>query len=156
MKKKATGLGKRIHALRQKEGLTQAALAARLGISPSYLNLIENDRRPLSANLLIRLAKAFDIDLRAFAPGEDAKLVSDSSMEAFGDPLFEERKPTEGGGPRVRRRAIPRSPARCPTSITPTPRPGARRESIAAQVLDRQDLTGVDRARARRRSRSPI
>ena len=77
MKMKATGLGRRIHGLRQKEGLTQAALATRLGISASYLNLIENDRRPLSANLLLALARAFDMDLRAFAPGEDANVVAD-------------------------------------------------------------------------------
>jgi predicted transcriptional regulator/DNA-binding XRE family transcriptional regulator len=144
MKKRTTGLGKRIHGLRQKEGLTQAALAARLGISASYLNLIENDRRPLSANLLLALARAFDLDLRTFAPGEDAKLVSDL-MEAFGDPLFEERKPTEGevrdfvaGSPE-----IARAVAHLHHAYTAA---RASAESIAAQVLDRQDLSGVDRA----------
>jgi hypothetical protein len=143
MKKKAIGLGKRIYGLRQKEGLTQAALAARLGISPSYLNLIENDRRPLSANLLLALAKAFDLDLRAFGPGEDAKLVSDL-MEAFGDPLFEERKLTESevrdfvsGSPEI---------ARAVTHLhhAYTAARGSA-ESIAALVLDRQDMSGVDR-----------
>lgn len=144
MAKKAVGLGKRIHALRLKEGLTQAALAARLGISPSYLNLIENDRRPLSANLLLALARAFDLDLRGFGPGEDAKLVSDL-LEAFGDPLFEERKLSErevrefvAGSPDVARAVIHLHHAYT----------GARAsaESIAAQVLDRHDLLGVDRA----------
>jgi len=50
-------LGKRIRALRLHEGLSQTALAERLGVSTSYLNLIEHDRRPISANLLIRLAQ---------------------------------------------------------------------------------------------------
>lgn len=144
MKKKATGLGRRIHALRQKEGLTQAALATRLGISASYLNLIENDRRPLSANLLLALARTFDMDLRVFAPGEDAKLVADL-MEAFGDPLFEEQKLNEGevrefvaGSPEVARAVTHLHHAYMAARTSA--------ETIAAQVLDRQDLAGVDRA----------
>src|SRR5262245_36131363 len=91
----ATGLGKRVRALRLREGLTQSAMAARLGISASYLNLIESDRRPLSAKLLLGLAQTFNLDLRSFAVGVDAKLVSDLS-EVFGDSLF------EGGGPAPR------------------------------------------------------
>ena len=41
---------------RLKHALTQAAFAARLGISASYLNLIEHNRRPLNATLLLKLA----------------------------------------------------------------------------------------------------
>jgi len=144
MKKRATGLGRRIHALRQKEGLTQAALATRLGISASYLNLIENDRRPLSANLLLALARTFSMDLRVFAPGEDAKLVADI-MEAFGDPLFEERKLSESevrefvaGSPEIARAVTHLHHAYTAAR--------ASAESIAAQVLDKHELLGVDRA----------
>ena len=50
-------LGKRIRALRRREPITQAALAKKLGISASYLNLIEHDKRPMSAPLLIKLAQ---------------------------------------------------------------------------------------------------
>ena len=82
-------LGKRIRALRLKLALTQAVFAERLGISASYLNLIENDRRPLTTTLLLRLAATFDVDLRSFAGGEQAQLVSDLS-EAFAEPMFEE------------------------------------------------------------------
>ena len=42
-------LGAKVRALRRKENLRQAQLAKMLEISPSYLNLIEHDRRPLSA-----------------------------------------------------------------------------------------------------------
>ena len=45
-------LGGKIRTLRRTQGLTQVQLAQRLGISPSYLNLIEHNRRPLSASLL--------------------------------------------------------------------------------------------------------
>ena len=82
-------LGKRIRALRIKLGLTQAVLAERLGVSASYLNLIENDRRPCTTALLLKLAGTFDLDLRSFAGGEQAQLVADLA-EAFAEPLFED------------------------------------------------------------------
>lgn len=81
-------LGSKIRTLRRREGLTQVQLADKLGISASYLNLIEHNRRPLPAALLIQVAQLFDVDLRALAPESDARLMSDL-MEAFGDPLFE-------------------------------------------------------------------
>src|SRR5215218_1383116 len=49
----APRLGRRLRALRQQAGLSQSALALRLGISPSYLNLLEHDRRPLTTTLLL-------------------------------------------------------------------------------------------------------
>ena len=57
--------GTAIRRLRRREGLTQTAMAARLAISPSYLNLIERNQRPLSARLLVQLAEAFDFDPRS-------------------------------------------------------------------------------------------
>jgi predicted transcriptional regulator/DNA-binding XRE family transcriptional regulator len=84
----APPLGAKLRALRRRENLTQVDLAERLGISPSYLNLIENNRRPMTAPLLIKLAQTFALDLGAFATGDDARLSSDL-LEAFGDPLFE-------------------------------------------------------------------
>ncbi|MED5464823.1 MAG: short-chain fatty acyl-CoA regulator family protein [Myxococcota bacterium] len=81
-------LGSKIRNLRRRESLTQAQLAERLGISSSYVNLIENNRRPLSAQLLIKIAQAFQVDLQSFASDESDRMVSDL-MEAFGDPLFD-------------------------------------------------------------------
>ena len=56
--------GAAIRRLRRVEGLTQAAMASRLSVSPSYLNLIERNRRPLSAQVIVRLVDAFDFDPR--------------------------------------------------------------------------------------------
>src|SRR6266851_5259430 len=53
-------LGGKVRALRRREQLSQVQLAERLGISPSYLNLIEAERRPLPAALLIKLAQVFE------------------------------------------------------------------------------------------------
>lgn len=83
-----TPFGAKVRALRRREGLTQRLLAGRLGVSPSYLNLIEHDRRPLPASLLIRLAEELHVDLKQFSSGSDARAVADL-LEAFGDPLFD-------------------------------------------------------------------
>jgi predicted transcriptional regulator/transcriptional regulator with XRE-family HTH domain len=83
----APRLGAKIRALRRKEGLTQAALARKLDVSVSYLNLIENDRRPLPAPLLIRIAQLFNLNLHAFATDEDTLLLQDM-LEAMADPVF--------------------------------------------------------------------
>ena len=86
-------LGAKVRALRRREGQTQVQLAEKLGISPSYLNLIEANRRPLPAGLLIRLAQLFRVDLESFAADDDARLVADL-LEAFADPLFDEHSLT--------------------------------------------------------------
>ena len=142
--------GKKVRALRARANLTQAAVAERLGISPSYLNLIEHDRRPLTTDLLLRLAQLFDLDLRTFAADEDARLVADLS-EVFGDPMFEEHPLT--------RREIGDFVATSPDVARAVRRlheayAGARAsaETLAERVLDTQDgpehgLPGVDRMR---------
>ena len=56
--------GPSLRRLRKREGLTQAAMAASLGISPSYLNLIERNQRPLSARVLVQVIERFDFDPR--------------------------------------------------------------------------------------------
>ena len=82
-------LGTKVRALRRREELTQKELAARLEISPSYLNLIEHNHRPLTAPLLIKLAQLFQIDITTFATDDDRRLVEDL-IEVFGDPVFDD------------------------------------------------------------------
>ncbi|HEX9985870.1 MAG TPA: short-chain fatty acyl-CoA regulator family protein [Thermoanaerobaculia bacterium] len=84
-----TRLGSKVRAFRRREGMTQTDLAARLEISPSYLNLIEHNQRPLPAYLLVRLAQIFRVELDAFADDSHARLAADL-QEVFGEPLFEE------------------------------------------------------------------
>lgn len=81
-------LGHKVRRLRRDQALTQAQMAERLGISPSYLNLIENNQRPITVDLLLKLGQAFDVDLQSFAEDEQARLTT-GLQEAFGDPLFE-------------------------------------------------------------------
>lgn len=80
-------LGRKVRRLRRAQDLSQVELAKRLGISASYLNLIEHNQRPLTLPLLIKLAEKFDIDLQAFSQDEEARLLADL-REMFGDPFF--------------------------------------------------------------------
>jgi hypothetical protein len=86
--REATALGAKVRALRRQKGMSQVQLAERLGISASYLNLIEHNRRSLPSQLLIKLAQIFDLDLRTLSSENEARTVADL-MEVFGDPIFE-------------------------------------------------------------------
>ncbi len=63
-------------------------MAEGLGISPSYLNLLERNQRPLSAQLLLKLADAYDVNLKGLAGDQGGRTISDLK-EVFSDPLLE-------------------------------------------------------------------
>jgi predicted transcriptional regulator/DNA-binding XRE family transcriptional regulator len=79
-------LGGRLKRLRRELGHTQTRMAADLGVSPSYLNHLERNQRPVTAQVLLRLAQAYDLDLRAFS-GADTGSEADL-QEVFADPMF--------------------------------------------------------------------
>ena len=84
-------LGSKVRRLRRDQGLAQVEMAKRLGISPSYLNLIEHNQRPLTLPLLLKLGQQFNVDLRSFSDNEDARLLGELS-ELLGEPLFREHE----------------------------------------------------------------
>ncbi len=57
-------VGHKLRRFRQSIDLSQTAMAEALDISPSYLNLLEHNQRPLTVGLLLRLGNSFDIDLK--------------------------------------------------------------------------------------------
>ncbi len=77
--------GARIRRIRAARGLTQTRMANDLGVSVSYLNLIERDQRPLSAAFLLRLAGSYDLDLKSLTGGDGADLA-DELVRVFTDP----------------------------------------------------------------------
>ena len=91
----ATALGAKVRSIRKEHRITQARLAEQLGISASYLNLIEHNRRPLPAGLLLKVARLFDLDLDAFIADDTAQVHADL-MEVFGDEIFDEAGLTRG------------------------------------------------------------
>ena len=64
---KKTFMGVRLRSLREERGLSQLALAQQLGLSPSYLNQIEQNQRPLTVAVLLRIHRALGIDIQALS-----------------------------------------------------------------------------------------
>jgi predicted transcriptional regulator/transcriptional regulator with XRE-family HTH domain len=59
-------LGHKLRSLREQHGLTQTALATRLGLSISYLSQLENNQRAITVQVLIALNREFGIDIAQF------------------------------------------------------------------------------------------
>ncbi len=80
-------VGPRVRRIRSRLEMTQTAMAEALGISPSYLNLIERNQRPLTAQLVLKLVSTFKIDVDELQPSGEAGSVA-ALKEVFADPLL--------------------------------------------------------------------
>ena len=80
-------VGPRVRRLRRSLNLTQVRMAQDLGISASYLNLIERNQRPISAQILMKLAETYDVELRSLAGDDEARALA-GLKEVFSDPVF--------------------------------------------------------------------
>ena len=105
-------IGRTVRRLRLERGLAQQALAARLGISASYLNLIEHDQRAVTATLLIKLTEALQVDLAALS-GARERALETGLREVLSDPLLgleavpeEEVAHLAGGAPNAARAVL--------------------------------------------------
>lgn len=78
--------GPRLRRIRNGLALTQTAMAEALEISPSYLNLIERNQRPLTVQLLLKLATVYKVDLDELRGG--GADVAGGLREVFADPLL--------------------------------------------------------------------
>lgn len=70
-------MGVRLQRLREERGMSQAALAKALTISPSYLNQIERNQRPLTVPILLRIGSVLGVDPQIFSEHDSAALVAD-------------------------------------------------------------------------------
>lgn len=57
--------------------MSQVELARILAISPSYLNQIEHDTRPLTVPVLMRISEVFGVDAAFFAPQDTARKLAE-------------------------------------------------------------------------------
>ena len=81
-------LGQRLRRLRRDRDMSQTDMAASLAISPSYLNHLERNQRPVTAALLLKLAETYEIDVRTFAAGGGTRTGPDELAEIFSDTLL--------------------------------------------------------------------
>jgi XRE family transcriptional regulator, fatty acid utilization regulator len=79
--------GARLKRLRQRLNLSQTQMASAIGVSPSYLNLIERNQRPLTVQVLLKLSAAYGIDVTELSGSADDGSV-EALKEIFADPLL--------------------------------------------------------------------
>ncbi len=82
-------LGPRLKRLRRELGLTQQAMADDLEISPSYVALIERNQRPVTAELLLRLVRSYQLEMSDLAVDESADHAR-RLAEVLRDPIFDD------------------------------------------------------------------
>ncbi len=87
-----TFVGPQLRQLRRSQDQTQAEMARALGVSPGYVNLLENNQRSLSVRLLAAIADAYDVDWRDLVSDEAGRLLGDLRT-ALKDPMFADRAP---------------------------------------------------------------
>ncbi|EQB09819.1 XRE family transcriptional regulator [Sphingobium quisquiliarum P25] len=80
-------MGPRLRRLRRELGLTQADMAADLEISPSYVALLERNQRPLTADMLLRLARTYRMDMSELA-GDGGAEQTARLQAALKEPMF--------------------------------------------------------------------
>src|SRR5689334_5938556 len=80
-------IGGRVRRLRRQRFLSQTELADRLGVSASYLNLIEHNRRRVTVPILMKLASILGVEAGELAEADEQRLSGDL-MEIFGDDVF--------------------------------------------------------------------
>lgn len=81
--------GSRLRARRVALGLKQGDVAQGAGVSASYLNLIEHNRRRVPDTVLARLAQVLDQPVAAFAEGPEGAVMDDLRSAALGWPMGE-------------------------------------------------------------------
>ena len=87
MARKAIYMGPRLKKVRRELRLTQADMAADLDISPSYVALMERNQRPVTADLLLKLATTYRIDIADLADG-GAEETSQKLETILRQPIF--------------------------------------------------------------------
>ncbi|WP_420810801.1 helix-turn-helix domain-containing protein [Croceicoccus ponticola] len=80
-------MGPRLKRVRRDLGLTQANMAADLEISPSYVALMERNQRPVTADLLLKLASTYKIDIASLAD-DDSEGLTKRLQATLKQPIF--------------------------------------------------------------------
>ncbi|MEL7152834.1 MAG: short-chain fatty acyl-CoA regulator family protein [Pseudomonadota bacterium] len=87
-----TFVGPHLRRLRLERQQTQAEMAKALGISTSYVNLLEKNERSVSVPVILKLFETYGVDWREIADDENATLLSDLRA-VIQDPMFEDKRP---------------------------------------------------------------
>jgi len=84
-----SNIGSRIRKERRSKGLSQSDLSKNLGISASYLNLLESGRRTITVPLLIKIGNELSLSLKDLTVESNKRILSDV-MDVLSNELFED------------------------------------------------------------------
>jgi hypothetical protein len=84
-------IGHRLRERRKAQGMTQTELAAAVGVSASYVNLIEHDKRSIGGGLLASMARVLGLDLDSLTGARESRLIQ-ALTELSADPVLRELK----------------------------------------------------------------
>ncbi|MFF9427941.1 short-chain fatty acyl-CoA regulator family protein [Streptomyces sp. NPDC014746] len=129
-----TYAGARLRRLREDRGMSQAELARTLAISPSYLNQMEHDARPLTVPVLLRLTEAFGVDPGFFSERDTGRLVADLREALSG----------ELAAARVSSSDLAELASRIPAVAHVLVDLGRRNQRLAERLADAADPRGSD------------
>ena len=87
-----TFIGPHLRRLRLERGETQTLMARALGISPAYVNLLENNQRSVSVAVMLRLFDAYGVDWREIAEDDGTAQLADLRA-VVQDPIFDNTRP---------------------------------------------------------------
>ncbi|OYW55351.1 MAG: XRE family transcriptional regulator, partial [Rhodobacterales bacterium 12-65-15] len=87
-----TFIGPHLRRLRHERSETQGMMARALGISPSYVNLLENNERSVSVQVLFKLFETYGVDWREIADEDGSGALADLRA-ALQDPVFGDTRP---------------------------------------------------------------
>ncbi|MFJ9624470.1 short-chain fatty acyl-CoA regulator family protein [Streptomyces sp. NPDC101181] len=127
-----TYAGARLRRLREERRLSQAELARMLAISPSYLNQMEHDSRPLTVPVLLRLTEAFGVDPGFFSERDTSRVLADL-REALAD---------EVGAARVSAAELSELASRLPGVAKVLLDLGRRNQALAGRLAEAAELRG--------------
>ena len=82
-------LGPRIRKERRSKGISQSDFSKNLGISASYLNLLENGRRTLTVPLLIKIGNELNLSLKDLTVESNKRILADT-MEVLSNEIFDD------------------------------------------------------------------
>jgi len=92
MKAQKNFVGPRLRQLRREHKQTQAEMARALGLSAAYVNLLENNQRSLSVQVLMRLTEVYGVDWREMVADDGPTRLADLRA-VVQDPVFAGLKP---------------------------------------------------------------
>ncbi|MFF9018164.1 short-chain fatty acyl-CoA regulator family protein [Streptomyces sp. NPDC014870] len=129
-----TYAGARLRRLREDRGMSQAELARTLAISPSYLNQMEHDARPLTVPVLLRLTEAFGVDPGFFSERDTSRLVADLREALSGELAAARVSPSD----------LTDLAARIPAVAHVLVDLGRRNQRLSERIADAADPRGSD------------